>query len=106
MSEKIKVKEADFLNWYFSDQDDLLTFAKNTISELRANGYAEDSVQGLLDRSGYIPGFISVNPNDENEYDPSDIELISNRIPGHCHKCGEEYDNSMDNFCSVCLESK
>jgi hypothetical protein len=106
MSEKIKVKESEFLSWYFSDQDDILTFGRNMITELQSQGFVKESVQSLLDRCGYIPGHISENPNDNKEYDPEDVELISEREPEHCYKCGEEYDNTMDNFCSHCLASK
>ena len=106
MSEKIKVKESDFLSWYFSDQDDILTFGRNMITELQSQGFIKESVQSLLDRCGYIPGHISDNPDDDNEYDPEDVELISEREPEHCYKCGHEYDNTMDNFCSNCLASK
>lgn len=106
MSEKIKVKESEFLSWYFSDQDDILTFGRNMITELQSNGFVKESVQSLLDRCGYIPGHISENPDDDKEYDPEDVELISEREPEHCYKCGHEYDNTMDDFCSNCLASK
>ena len=74
---KIKVKKIDFLNWYFADHDDLLMFAKNMVSELQSNGFIKESVQSLLDRCGYVPGYISENPNDDEEYDSGDIELIN-----------------------------
>lgn len=106
MSEKIKVTESNFLSWYFSDQDDILTFGRNMITELQSNGFVKESVQSLLDRCGYIPGHISENSDDDNEYDPDDVELVSEREPEHCYDCGHEYDNSMDNFCSNCLASK
>lgn len=106
MSEKIKVTESNFLSWYFSDQDDILTFGRNMITELQSNGFVKESVQSLLDRCGYIPGHISENSDDDNEYDPDDVELVSEREPEHCYDCGHEYDNSMDNFCSNCLTSK
>jgi len=106
MTKKIKVKESDFLNWYFSDHEDVITFGKNLISELYTNGFVKESTQSLLDRCGYIPGYISENIDDNNEYDPEDVELISEREPEHCYKCGHEYDNTMDDFCSNCLASK
>jgi hypothetical protein len=74
---KIKVKKIDFLNWYFDDHDDLLMFAKNMVSELQSSGFIKESVQSLLDRCGYVPGYISENPDDDNEYDPDDVELIN-----------------------------
>lgn len=106
MSEKIKVKESDFLSWYFSDQEDILTFGRNMITELQSQGFVKESVQSLLDRCGYIPGHLSENPDNDNEYDPEDVELVSEREPEHCYKCNHEYDHSMDNFCSNCLASK
>lgn len=106
MNQKIKVKELNFLNWYFSDAEDVLAFARNMINELKSEGFIKESVQSLLDRCKYIPGYISENPNDDKEYDPEDVELISKREPEHCYKCGHEYDNTMDHFCSNCLASK
>jgi hypothetical protein len=106
MSEKIKVKESDFLNWYFSDQDDILTFGRNMITELQSQGFVKESVQSLLDRCGYIPGHLSENPDDDNEYDPDDVELISEREPEYCPKCGHKYDETMENFCQNCLTSR
>jgi hypothetical protein len=106
MNEKIKVKESDFLRWYFSDAEDILAFARNMINELKSEGFIKESVQSLLDRCGYIPGHISENPDDDKEYDPEDVELVSEREPEHCYKCGHEYDNTMDDFCSNCLASK
>ena len=41
MSEKIKVKESDFLSWYFSDQDDILTFGRNMITDLQSQGFVK-----------------------------------------------------------------
>jgi hypothetical protein len=38
MSKKIKVKESEFLSWYFSDSDNILIFGRNIISELQKEG--------------------------------------------------------------------
>ena len=105
MSKKIKITEKAFLKWYFSDTEDVMTFGQNMISELYTEGFIKESVQSLLDRCGYIPGFISKDADDK-EYDPEDGELVSEREIEHCYKCGHEYDNTMDNFCSNCLASK
>ena len=105
MSKKIKITEKAFLKWYFSDTEDVMTFGQNMISELYTEGFVKESVQSLLDRCGYIPGFISKDADDK-EYDPEDVELVSEREPEHCYKCGHEYDNTMDDFCSNCLASK
>ncbi len=107
MSKKVKITEKSFLDWYFSDHDDIENFGKNMISELYSTGFIKESVQSLLDRSGYIPGFISEDEDDnDTEYDPEDVELISKREPERCYKCNHIYDNSMDNFCTNCLSSK
>ena len=105
MSKKIKITEKAFLKWYFSDTEDVMTFGQNMISELYTEGFIKESVQSLLDRCGYIPGFISKDADDK-EYDPEDVELISERKPERCYKCNHVYDNSMDNFCTNCLSSK
>jgi hypothetical protein len=106
MSKKIKITEKAFLDWYFIDDEDYLRFAKNMASKLLTHGFVKESMQGLLERCTSIPGFISENPDDDKEYEPKDVELISEREPEHCYKCGHEYDNTMDNFCSNCLASK
>lgn len=105
MKNKVKLKESAFLDWYFSDQEDIDTFGRNMISELRTTGFVKETVQDLLDRCGYIPGFICEDEPD-GELDPADVELISEREKEHCYKCGHEYDNTMDNFCSNCLTLK
>ena len=105
MSKKIKITEKAFLKWYFSDTEDVLTFGQNMISELYSEGFVKESVQSLLDRCGYVPGFISKDADDK-EYDPEDVELISERKTQRCYKCNHVYDNSMDNFCTNCLSSK
>lgn len=102
---KAKLKESAFLDWYFSDHEDLIVFGKNMISELRASGFVKETVQSLLDRCGYIPGYICEDEPD-GEFDPADVELISEREPECCYKCGHEYDNSMDDFCQNCLTLK
>jgi hypothetical protein len=102
---KVKLKESAFLDWYFSDREDIMAFGKNMISELHKNGFVKETVQGLLDCCGYIPGYICEGEPEE-EFDPDDIELISERETEHCYKCGHEYDNTMDNFCSNCLALK
>jgi hypothetical protein len=105
MKNKVKLKESAFLDWYFSDQEDIDTFGRNMIFELRTTGFVKETVQDLLDRCGYIPGHISENPDDDNEYNPEDVELISEREPKHCYKCGHKYNN-IYNFCSNCLTLK
>lgn len=102
---KVKLKESAFLDWYFSNHEDVMLFARNIILELRTNGFVKESIQSLLNRFGHIPGCICEG-EPKGEFDPNDIELISEREPKYCYDCGHEYDNSMDNFCSNCLASK
>jgi hypothetical protein len=73
---KIIVTKKEFLDWYFSDEDDKRIFATNAILELYTQGFVKETAQSLLDRCGYIPGSISENSDDENEYDPKDVKLI------------------------------
>lgn len=103
MDTKIKLKESRLLDWMFSDADDLKSFAKLAIEELYTKGRTKWTVQGILDGCGYIPGYICEDGEHGAEYDPSDIELITDREIEVCYKCGHEYDESMSNFCSNCL---
>lgn len=73
---KIKVTEESFLNWYFSDDSDKLVFANNAIAELKTHGKVLQTVQTLLDNCEYVPGFITEDGDEDEEYSPEDVELI------------------------------
>jgi len=76
---KVKLKKQRFLDWYFTEPDDYLIFAKNIISELRTDGKAKTSIRELLDGCGELPNYIMEDHNEEDEdayYCPTEIKLI------------------------------
>lgn len=78
--DKIKLKESSFLDWYFSEPNDLYEFARGMISELQVSGTITITTQNILDRCGYIPAYICdiIDEDKEGEeYDPSEIKLMT-----------------------------
>jgi hypothetical protein len=103
---QVEVTEKNFLNWYFSDYEDVKTFSKDAIESLYYNGVFKITSKELFDSCGYIPAYICENGEEDEEYDPSELKFVVTRKNGKCHSCGEEYDFTMDDFCSKCLALK
>jgi len=82
--EKYKITREKFLDWYFSDSDEVKSFGYSCMNELINTGKIEKSVQGLIDECGYIPKYICEGQNYEFdnlspldfELSPTDVELI------------------------------
>jgi len=79
---KNKVTKSAFLNWYFSDADEINTIGNRVIEGLKADGKITLSVDELFNEAAYIPQHIcEVNGVEkdylsEDEYQPSEVELI------------------------------
>jgi hypothetical protein len=79
---KNKVTKSAFLNWYFSDADDINTIGNRVIKGLKADGTITLSVDELFNEAGYIPQHICEVDGaekdylSEDEYHPSEVELI------------------------------
>jgi len=100
---QVEVTEKNFLDWYFSDYEDVKTFSKDAIESLYYNGVFKITSKELFDSCGYIPEYICENGEEDEEYDPSELKFVVTR---KCYSCGEEYDFTMDDFCSNCLALK
>jgi hypothetical protein len=79
---KNKVTKSAFLNWYFSDADDIKTIGYRVMEGLKADGTITLSVDELFNEAGYIPQHICEVDGAEkdylsqDEYQPSEVELI------------------------------
>ena len=73
---KNKVKERRFLEWYFQDQDDLVSFAKGILEELLISGKSIITTKTIFDTCGYIPSHICDNDSVDEEYETSEVELL------------------------------
>jgi hypothetical protein len=79
---KNKVTKSAFLNWYFSDADDIKTIGHRVIEGLKADGTITLSVDELFNNAAYIPQHICEVDGaekdylSEDEYHPSEVELI------------------------------
>jgi len=108
---KYKLDNKTFLEWYYSDKDDLVSLGRYVLTSLKANGHYDVKSQDTLDECGYIPkrlleGFAS---DTEGEIeDMSEIELINIEDNTHekCEHCGEiTLIHDEVGFCLHCLEA-
>lgn len=79
MEKKYKLTNKKFLDWYFYDNDDIVSFGINVVNELKSFGKATINVQSLFDSCVYIPQWICEGQSihDEEELFPEDVELIN-----------------------------
>jgi len=107
---KGSIKASDFIEWYFSDQDDVLNIGREVISELRTVGSSTTTVKSLFDWCGYIRADICTifnadfeSVSDDYELQPSDLIFIDDLTKvKECHKCHQEYNGDLD-YCPKCL---
>lgn len=74
-----KVTRKRFLEWYYSDQDDMIMLANMVYEDLITQGECRISVEQIYDACIYIPGHITdYEGEDKNtiEFDIEDVELI------------------------------
>jgi hypothetical protein len=81
-SEKVNsVKASRFLNWYFSDSDDIKEFGNSMLKQLMTFGIANIDVKQLFDGCALIPEYICEDWDEdwgnEQEYSPEQIEFIN-----------------------------
>ena len=78
MQKKFKLTKEKFINWYFSDSDDISSFGFNAVNELKEFGKVNITIQGLFDSCGYIPQWICEGQSihDEEDLSQEDVELI------------------------------
>ena len=74
---KNQVTKSKFLSWYFSNQCDAISIGYEVISALNEDGKYAINVNELFDCSVYIPASICVNANDDDKYEPNEVELIN-----------------------------
>ena len=82
-TQKVKLTKENFLDWYFSDRDDILYIGNRIIGELKAEGKANVTTRELLDGCGELPSYIMEGYRDNEDewidtkyFEPSEIELI------------------------------
>lgn len=83
MQTKVKLTKERFLDWYFSDNDDILITARNMIKELHSEGKYSVNVRELLDGCSELPDWIMKDYDEEKDwsdegkyYTPEEIELV------------------------------
>jgi hypothetical protein len=74
---KNQVTKSQFLSWYFSNQCDAISIGYEIISALNEDGKYAINVNELFDCCGYIPREICEDNDGDNEYQPSELELIN-----------------------------
>ena len=82
-TKKYKLKKIRFVDWLFSDSDDIQYWGARLIKELKNEGEFNITLQEIMfDERDSVPSFILENYNDSwyadgiDEVDVSDVELV------------------------------
>jgi hypothetical protein len=75
---KPQVKKADFLNWLFSDPDDVENFGWDIIAEIKKTGKFSITTEELFNCQEYISDSIIIDGTGDGyeDYSPDECELI------------------------------
>ena len=75
---KHKITRSRFLDWFFTDSEDVNLMGANVRAGLRSEGTYTITVQELFDTAGYIPAWITdyKGKDDDQDFQPEDCELI------------------------------
>jgi len=75
---KNQVTKKNFIYWFAEDWDDLSVslFDMDILGKLAKEGQITIRVEDFYDIVGYIPQRICVDSDGNEEYDPSEVELI------------------------------
>lgn len=69
-----KVRASKFLNWYFSESDDYVTFGMKSVLSLFEHGNISLSIVDIFNDCGYIPSDICEQKDDKvKQYLPIDL---------------------------------
>ncbi len=71
-----KVNKNDFLDWFFSDNEDFINFGNHIKSQLKKEGFTSITIRSLFDDCGYIAGDLIEDNKEGKDYSPKDCELI------------------------------
>lgn len=74
----MEIFASQFLAWYLSGENDILTLGLYVLSQLTDHGKVEVSVEKLFNSCEYIPGFLVEGKEDSHEdFIPEDLKLIN-----------------------------
>lgn len=81
-TKKYKLKKKRFVDWLFSDSDDIQCWGARLFNSLKSEGEFNITLQEVFEERDSVPSFILENYNDSwyadgiDEVDVSDVELI------------------------------
>jgi|TARA_R110001606_G_scaffold266141_2_gene415099 uncharacterized membrane protein len=110
---KKQVNFKDFMQWFFSDsgEDEFAGFGEEVVAEINRVGSVTYTAQDMLDRSGYVPGHIVIGGDEDEEYDPSELQLVKGNEPtveaeNESYSPGDEMeDGYVSNCCGANIEN-
>jgi hypothetical protein len=78
---KNKLLASKFIEWYYSDHEDVKILGTSMMHLLLRTGQCSISFQEVFDECGYIPKYICEDNDGIDEYsidyNPEDVELIN-----------------------------
>ena len=110
---KKQVNFKDFMQWFFSDsgEDEFAGFGEEAVAEINRVGSVTYTAQDMLDRSGYVPGHIVIGGDEDEEYDPSELQLVKGNEPtveaeNESYSPGDEMEGGyVSNCCGASIEN-
>jgi len=73
--EPMSVDFNDFMQWFFTEDEDYLSFASEAIQSIKANGFVKYEKIDMFNRAEYVPGRFVTGGDEDGEYHPSELTL-------------------------------
>lgn len=73
--ESMSVDFNDFMQWFFTEDEDYLSFASEAIQSIKANGFVKYEKIDMFNRAEYVPGRFVTGGDEDGEYHPSELTL-------------------------------
>jgi len=76
--EKKKILASRFINWFISDEEDLIYWGSRMLEDLKKQGSFSCTVKTLFENSDYIPSYITEDDDEDGiiDYNPAALEFI------------------------------
>lgn len=74
---KGKVLASDFIDWFISDDLDVMVIGRKVCNDLKQTGVCQITVKTLFDEAaGYIPSYLVKDGFSKDDYQSEDLEFI------------------------------
>jgi hypothetical protein len=78
---KGKVLASDFIDWFISDEEDLIYWGNRMLEDLKIKGSFSCTIRTLFNDAGYIPSHLVKDGFSEEDCQSEDLEFIDDITP-------------------------